>query len=316
MKELIQKSERALTRAEFRSLADVPPELEWFANINNANTRRAYKNDVREFAAFVGIDQPAEFRLVVRAHVLAWRKDLETRKLAASTIRRKLSALSALFDYLCEKNAVPDNPVHGVKRPSQGSNEGKTPVLGDGQARALLTAPPADTLIGKRDRAILAVLLYHGLRRDELCKLKIKDRQTREGVPHLSVLGKGGKTRYVVLHGQAARMIDEYLDACAPPEDREAPLFRSTRIKSNKPLTPDSIYKRVSKYGRETGIALDVDGISPHSMRATAATNALTHNADIAMVQAWLGHSDISTTRLYDRRKQRPEDSPTFRVKY
>ena len=70
------------------------------------------------------------------------------------------------------------------------------------------------------------------------------------------------------------------------------------------------------KFGRATGIALDVNGLSPHAMRATAATNALSHQADIAMVQHWLGHSNISTTKLYDRRNMRPEDSPTFRVKY
>jgi site-specific recombinase XerD len=51
-------------------------------------------------------------------------------------------------------------------------------------------------------------------------------------------------------------------------------------------------------------------------MRATAATNALEHEADIAKVQEWLGHADISTTRMYDRRKSRPEDSPTFKVSY
>lgn len=51
-------------------------------------------------------------------------------------------------------------------------------------------------------------------------------------------------------------------------------------------------------------------------MRATAATNTLSHEADIAKVQEWLGHANVSTTHLYDRRKTRPEDSPTFRVRY
>jgi site-specific recombinase XerD len=53
-----------------------------------------------------------------------------------------------------------------------------------------------------------------------------------------------------------------------------------------------------------------------HSLRATAATNVLSHEADIAKVQEWLGHANVSTTPLYDRRKTRPEDSPTFHVKY
>jgi site-specific recombinase XerD len=53
-----------------------------------------------------------------------------------------------------------------------------------------------------------------------------------------------------------------------------------------------------------------------HALRATAATNALAHGADIAKVQEWLGHADISTTRLYDKRGSRPEDSSTFKVCY
>jgi site-specific recombinase XerC len=56
--------------------------------------------------------------------------------------------------------------------------------------------------------------------------------------------------------------------------------------------------------------------LGPHALRATAATNALDHEADIARVQEWLGHANIATTRIYDRRKMRPEDSPTFKVAY
>jgi integrase len=81
------------------------------------------------------------------------------------------------------------------------SGAGKTPALADHQARELLAAPQADTLKSKRDRAILSTLLFHALRREELCKLKVRDfRHARKGVPHLKVSGKGGKTRYLPLH--------------------------------------------------------------------------------------------------------------------
>jgi integrase/recombinase XerD len=73
---------RALTSAEFSQLADVPPETEWFANIDNAHTRRAYRNDLKEFMTFAGIRSLTELRLITRAHVIAWRKDLARRKLA------------------------------------------------------------------------------------------------------------------------------------------------------------------------------------------------------------------------------------------
>jgi integrase/recombinase XerD len=68
-----------LTAAEFHRLADVPPDVEWFANLTNAHTRRAYENAVKDFMRFVGIVRPEEFRTVTRAHVIAWRDDLRTR---------------------------------------------------------------------------------------------------------------------------------------------------------------------------------------------------------------------------------------------
>jgi integrase len=71
----------------------------------------------------------------------------------------------------------------------------------------------------------------------------------------------------------------------------------------------------VRKYGLETGISAEVNGLCVHSLRATA-TNTLPQETDIAKVQEWLGHANVATARLYDRRKMRPEDSPTFRVKY
>ena len=70
------RASRMLTAAEYEKLADVPPEVEWFANLTNAHTRRAYENAVKDFMRFVGIERPEEFRTVTRAHVIAWRDDL------------------------------------------------------------------------------------------------------------------------------------------------------------------------------------------------------------------------------------------------
>ncbi len=102
---------RLLTSAEFRRLADVPPEVEWFKNIRNANTKRAYQNAIKDFMLFAGIERPEEFRIVTPAHVIAWRDGLGDRILSGTTIRHRLAALSSLFQYLCDKNAVTHNPV-------------------------------------------------------------------------------------------------------------------------------------------------------------------------------------------------------------
>ena len=313
----IAPADRLLTAAEFHRLADVPPEVEWFANLSNPHTRRAYENAVKDFMRFAGIRRPEEFRTVTRAHLIAWRDELRRRELGGATIRHRLAALASLFEYLCEKNAVTHNPVKGVERPRTESGEGKTPAIGDHQARELLAAPQEDTIKSKRDRAILSTLLFHALRREELCKLKVKDfRHARKGVPHLKVSGKGGKTRYLPLHPGTHGLINDYLDAAGHGARRGGALFRPVRNNRTGRLEGAiTAGRRLSSWcgaiRRSSGFE-----IGAHALRATAATNALDHQADIAKVQEWLGHANIATTRIYDHRRTRPEDSPTFKVAY
>ena len=73
-------------------------------------------------------------------------------------------------------------------------------------------------------------------------------------------------------------------------------------------------YRMLKRYGKLVGIS--VDRIGPRAARATAATNALDQGADTAKVREWLGHVNVSTSRVYDHRKTKPEDSPTFEVSY
>jgi site-specific recombinase XerD len=140
-------------------------------------------------------------------------------------------------------------------------------------------------------------------------------------VLHLRVEGKGDKVRYLPLHVLAQRLITAYLAAAEHAGELHGPLVRP--VKNNrtrtlaKPLYPESVYHHIVRhYARELGLIDVIPGLCLHSLRATAATNALAHEADIAKVQEWLGHADISTTRMYDKRQSRPEDSPTFKVQY
>jgi integrase/recombinase XerD len=137
----------------------------------------------------------------------------------------------------------------------------------------------------------------------------------RKGVPHLCVSGKGDKARYLPLHPDTNGLINDYLDAAGHGTDDSGALFRPTRDNRTGGLehaiTPDGVYKLVRAYSAQLGFE-----IGAHALRATAATNALDHEADIVKVQEWLGHANISTTRIYDHRRARPEDSPTFKVAY
>jgi site-specific recombinase XerD len=261
---------------------------------------------------FFGGWTPEELRLVTRAHVLAWRKDLERRHLAGATVRRKLAALSSLFEYLLDANSVTHNPVKGVRRPKVESYEGKTPALGDAQARHLLKLPAGEDLQSSRDRALLSVLLHHGLRREELASLTVSNMHSRRGVTHLRVHAKGNKLRHIPLHPGTQSLLSDYLEASGhtqghfcgqlatiAPERSTAPCWRTRSTNSCGTLRSSSAPRS-----------------GAHALRATAATNALEHEADIAKVQEWLGHANIKTTRLYDRRQSRPEDSPNFKVIY
>jgi integrase len=143
----------------------------------------------------------------------------------------------------------------------------------DGQARALLEAPPPDTLKGKRDRAILATFLHHGLRCEELCGLRVRDLQSRQGVPHLRVLAKGSKVRYVPAHPLALERIHDYLEAAGHGGDAHGPLFRPLknpvgRGKTDRPFTHGAVYHRVlRKHAKAAGI--DGNSFGPHALRAT-----------------------------------------------
>ena len=98
---------RILTAQEFQGLADVPPEAEWFANIDNAGTRRIYATSLREFMTFVGIADAADFQIVNRSHIIAWRKDLETRGLAGATMRSKLKDMGRFpYPSHCSPNPI------------------------------------------------------------------------------------------------------------------------------------------------------------------------------------------------------------------
>ncbi|EKG35852.1 site-specific recombinase, phage integrase [Pseudomonas syringae pv. avellanae str. ISPaVe037] len=137
----------------------------------------------------------------------------------------------------------------------------------------------------------MAVLLYHGLRREEAALLQVSDIQERRGIQHLKVHGKGGKVRYLPLHPVAAGRIHQYLESSGHHlAERKVPLFMPLRGKlTGAGITAYGIYAVVTAYAKKAGI--EVDGLGVHGLRAT---NALEHEADIAKVQAWLGHANIN----------------------
>lgn len=121
--------------------------------------------------------------------------------------------------------------------------------------------------------------------------------------------------RQLPLHPGTQDLLIDYLEASGYGYNKSGPLVRPIRNNRtgglDRTLSGDGICKLVRGYAKELGVSIGVS-----ALRATAATNALEHEADSTNLQAWSGHANIATTRLYDRRKSRPEDSPTCKVSY
>ena len=163
-------------------LATIPEEAIWLASLKSPRTRRAYQYAVRQFMRVIKITSLDELRRVDHRAAMLWEQRMrEDEKLEATSVRQRLSALSSLFDHLVRFDAVENNPFKHVKRPAINRREGMTPAFSAKQARKILDSPSPDTLLGVRDRAILAVALQVGLRRSEIAWLIVGNLHTNMG---------------------------------------------------------------------------------------------------------------------------------------
>ena len=302
-----------------QGLAAIPEEEVWLASQKSARTRRAYRLDVAHFMRSLGITTPDQLRQMDHRAVIAWERIMrEQEGAAASTVRRRLSALSSLFKHLVRHGSAGRNPVADVARPRINREEGSTAAFSKAQARKLLDAPFPDTLAGLRDRAILSVGLQVGLRRAEIAGLSVGDLHQNRGYDALRLTRKGGRRDALAIHPQAAQRIRAYLDRAGHGNEHAGPLFRPLRgnVKAHDPagrLDPDAIDRLVRKHAARIGLPR---GYSAHSMRATFITTALENGAQLEDVQKAAGHRDPGTTKLYDRRGYDPEKAASFFATY
>jgi integrase/recombinase XerD len=315
---------------KLEQLAAIPEEEIWLKKQKSKRTERAYQRDVRHFMRTLGITSVEELRQADHRAVIAWEHYMrEVEKTKNSTIRRRLSALSSLFQHLVRHGYATLNPVREIKRPEINTEEGSTLAFSKAQARALLDAPKITTAEGKpltgaklirglRDRAILSVGLQVGLRRAEIAALKVGDLHQNRGFHSLRVTRKRGRQDSLAIHQQTAARLSDYLTAAGHGADLDGPLFRpfrnnGKRQDKQRSISPEMVARIVRAYA--AGIGLDRD-YSAHSMRATFITTALENGAMLEDVQKAAGHRHPSTTKLYDRRGYNPERAASFFATY
>jgi integrase/recombinase XerC len=208
---------------------------------------------------------------------------------AKTTIARRLACLRTFFRYCCREGRAPSNPAKALRTPRAGR---KLPhFLTTVQVSQLLEAPPANTPMGLRDRAILETIYSAGLRVAEVVGLNIADWDRDANV--LRVRGKGRKERVSPLGSYAVKALNRWLQVRKPHPADPAPVFLN---KFGRRLTTRSVGRLLLGHLQRAGL----DTLTtPHTLRHSFATHLLDGGADLRSVQELLGHKSLTTTQIY-----------------
>jgi integrase/recombinase XerC len=249
------------------------------------HTLRNYSIDLVEFMEFLrreGSSATAADARLVRSY-LAW---LHQRRLAKSSIARKLASVRSCLRFLARRGVIPQNPARQVRSPRLPRR--LPSFLPKDESKDLLDRAVEPSETGRRDHALLELLYATGIRVAECCRLDDDDLDRRRGT--VRVVGKGDKERMVPVGDTALAALDSYL---VLRRDADGPLFINHR---GGRLTPRSVQRIVGRRARLSGIDRRV---TPHTLRHTFATHMLGEGADLRLIQELLGHSRLSTTQRY-----------------
>lgn len=301
----------------FKTLKEIPEELLWKANFNSDNSILTYDKAIHSFLSFIGISSPEELREINHGHVIAFKKFLQNKGHSPRTINNRLSAISSLFNHLIDKQVVKINVAQGVKRMRVNSDRVEAKVLTPEEVRKMLDAPDPSKLQGLRDKAILSTLFFTGCRISEVCTLKVKDFYQEQGFYVLDFWVKGGKRNRLAIHQELQIALREYLRIAGHENNKDSFLFLPVKhapgnSDKNRKMSRRIIDYLFQKYAK---IAV-IDGITPHSARATFITQAMENNCPIEAVQKTVGHAQIKTTQMYDKRVAKYRESASFAVRY
>ena len=258
------------------------------------HTQRAYAADVRRFLFFAR----APLARVTLADVQAFADELERHEKAPATRARALSGVKSVLAFGHRIGVLPVDVGAALRLPGLRGRLAER-ILPEDDVQRMLALEPSP-----RNRVLLRLLYAAGLRVSELCGLKWRDARERGDAGQLSVFGKGGKTRVVLLSAPTWRALVSLRPAGAGPD---ASMFLSRKRLQGKTgghLDPSQVLRVVRAAARRAGIDLDV---SPHWLRHAHASHALDRGAPIHLVQQTLGHASVATTGRYLH--ARPSDS-------
>jgi site-specific recombinase XerD len=278
--------------------------LEFFAaTIRNAHTRRAYGRACAEFLAWCAEAGVRKLADVEPLHVATW-IEMQTRELAAPSVKQRLAAVRHLFDWLVTGQVVPVNPAASVRGPAHIVRQGKTPVLEPVEARALLDSIDTTTHAGLRDRALIALMVYSFARIGAALAMKVADVFTQNRRLWVRLREKGGKAHAMPCHHSLEAYLTAYMEQTGIMADDKGPLFRTigrgTGQLTDTPLPQANAYAMVARRAAAAGIKTKIGN---HSFRATGITAYLKNGGTLEKAAAMANHASTRTTQLYDRRR-------------
>ena len=215
-----------------------------------------------------------------------------------------LAAIRQLLGFLVTGGTLPFNPAADVRGPSVVYRTGKTPVLEDAQVRALLEAIDTSHVVGLRDRAFMAVMLYSFARVSAVCGMRVQDFERLGSRASIVLHEKGGKFHRVPAHHKAAEYLTAYVDAAELAGDGAAPLFRTSRGRSrvltDRPFSRTDALRMMKRRAKDAGFAAEL--ISNHTCRASGITAFMANGGSLETAASIAAHASTRTTQLYDRR--------------
>ncbi|HEX4080716.1 MAG TPA: tyrosine-type recombinase/integrase [Rhizomicrobium sp.] len=276
--------------------------LEFFAaTIRNKNTREAYYRAVCRFFAWCEHAKLGELADIEPLHVAAYVEALQ-RDYEKPTVKQHLAAIRMCFDWLITGQILAVNPAHAVRGPKHVVKRGKTPVLMTDDARALLDSIDTSTLVGLRDRALIAVMTYAFARVSAVVAMRVEDYYPEGKRWWVRLHEKGGKRHEMPAHHKLENYLDEYIAAAGLREAAKGPLFRTaigrTRELSGEPMHRVDAYRMVRRRAKDAGVRAK---IGCHTFRATGITAYLEAGGTLENAQAMACHDSPRTTKLYDR---------------
>lgn len=275
--------------------------VEFFtAQIRNPNTRAAYAQAVGRFLHWCE-ERGLSLQTLEPVAVAAYVEELGAAR-SKPTVKQHLAAVKMLLDWMVTGQIIPMNPAASVRGPKHVVTKGLTPYLSAEDARTLLNSIEPSTLLGLRDRALIAVMTYSFARVSAVLAMSVDDYYANGKKWRLRLHEKGGKRLEVPVHHKAEEYLDAYIHAAKIEGDKRGPLFRAGNRRTGElkttPLQRNDAWAMVKRRAAACGLT---HKLCNHSFRATGITAFIAAGGTVEKAQQIAGHASTKTTQIYNR---------------